>query len=185
MTVLQLKNVRLSFPAVFKPQAFGDGNPAYGAKLIVDPKSANVEAIRKAIEAEAKAKWGEKAKAVLDMIQEDKNSAWVEGPYRNKKSGDVWDGFEGNYFLSTRNEKLRPTALDRNKQPVTEADNVIYGGCYVDASVDIYAFDSPKWGRRINATLRGVRFVRDGDAFGGSSAASADEFEDLDDEDFV
>ena len=184
MTVLQLKNVRLSFPAVFKPQAYGDGNPAYGAKLIVEPKSANVEAIRKVIEAEAKAKWGEKAKDVLEKIRGDKRSAWVEGPYRNA-DGESWAGFEGNYFLSTRNEKLRPTALDRNKQPVTEADNVIYGGCYVDASVDIYMQDSPKWGRRINAVLRGVRFVRDGDAFGGSSAASADEFEDLDDEDFV
>ena len=184
MTVLQLKDVRLSFPAVFKPQAYGDGNPAYGAKLIVDPKSANVEAIRKLIEAEAKAKWGDKAKDILEKIRGDKRTAWVEGPYRNS-DGDVYDGFGGNFFLSTRNEKLRPTALDRSKQPVTEADNVIYGGCYVNASVDIYAFDSPKWGRRINATLRGVQFNRDGDAFGGSSAASADEFEALDDEGFV
>lgn len=184
MTIVTLRNVRLSFPAIFKPQAYGDGNPAYGAKLIVDPKSANAEAIRKVIEAEAKTKWGDKAKDILEKIRSDKRSAWVEGPHRNS-DGDVYDGFEGNYFLSTRSEKLRPTALDRNKQPVTEADNVIYGGCYVDASVEIYAFDNPKWGRRINATLRGVRFVRDGDAFGGSSAASVDEFEDLDDEDFV
>lgn len=184
MTVLQLKNVRLSFPAVFKPQAYGDGNPAYGAKLIVEPKSANVEAIRKVIHEAAKAQWGDKADAIVKQLTADKKSAWVEGPYRNK-DGDVYDGFEGNYFLSTRSEKLRPTALGRDKQPVTEADNVIYGGCYVDASVDIYMQDSPKWGRRINAVLRGVRFVREGDAFGGSSAASADEFEDLDDEDFV
>ena len=184
MTVLQLKNVRLSFPAVFKPQAYGDGNPAYGAKLIVEPNSANVEAIRKTIREAAKTQWGDKADAIVKQLTEDKKSAWVEGPHRNK-DGDVYDGFEGNFFLSTRSEKLRPTALGRDKQPVTEADNVIYGGCYVDASVDIYMQDSPKWGRRINAVLRGVRFVRDGDAFGGSSAASADEFEDLDDEDFV
>lgn len=184
MTVVTLRNVRLSFPAVFKPQAYGDGNPAYGAKLIVEPNSANVEAIRKVIREAAKTQWGDKADAIVKQLTADKKSAWSEGPYRNK-DGDVYDGFEGNYFLSTRSEKLRPTALDRNKQPVTEADNVIYGGCYVDASVDIYMQDSPKWGRRINAVLRGVRFVRDGDAFGGSSAASADEFEDLDDEDFV
>lgn len=184
MTTVTLRNVRLSFPAVFKPQAYGDGNPAYGAKLIVEPNSANVEAIRKVIREAAKTQWGDKADAIVKQLTADKKSAWSEGPYRNK-DGDVYDGFEGNYFLSTRSEKLRPTALDRNKQPVTEADNVIYGGCYVDASVDIYMQDSPKWGRRINAVLRGVRFVRDGDAFGGSSAASADEFEDLDDEDFV
>lgn len=185
MTVVSLQNVRLAFPAVFAPQAFGDGNPAYGAKLIVEPGSPNTAVIRKALAEAAKAQWGDKAETIVKQLMSDKKSAWTEGPYRNK-DGDVYDGFEGNYFLSTRSEKLRPTALSRDKQPVTEADGVIYAGCYVDASVDIYMQDSPKWGRRINAVLRGVRFRKDGDAFGGSSAAGASDFADLDDdEDFV
>jgi len=184
MAKVSLKRVRLAFPSVFTPSAFGDGNPAYGGKLIIDPKSPNTEIIRNAIRESAKEMWGEKADQTVKKINDDKKSAWLEGPYRNK-DGDVYDGFEGMFTLSTRSEKLRPTALNRNKQPVTEADGVIYAGCYVDASVDIYAFDSPKWGRRINAVLRGVRFVEAGDAFGGSSSASADDFDDLPEEDFV
>ena len=34
---LMLKNKRLAFPALAKPQAIGDGEPAYGARLIIDP----------------------------------------------------------------------------------------------------------------------------------------------------
>lgn len=184
MTILQLRNVRVAFPAIFQPQAFGDNKPAYGAKLIVDPSSPNVAAIREAIASAAKEKWGAKADGIVKQLMDDKKSAWVEGPYKNK-NGDVYDGFDGNFFLSTRSEKLRPTALDRQGQPVTEADHLIEGGCYVHASVDIYVQDSPKWGRRINAVLRGVKFYEDGERFGGSSAASADEFGADDEEDFV
>lgn len=184
MTILQLRNVRLAFPAIFQPQAFADNKPAYGAKLIIDPSSPNVAAIREVIAAAAKEKWGDKADDVVKRIKADKKSAWVEGPYQNK-NGETFDGFEGKFFLSTRSEKLRPTALDRQGQPVTEADHLIEGGCYVHASVDIYAYDHQKWGRRINATLRGVKFYADGERFGGSSAASADEFGADDEEDFV
>jgi hypothetical protein len=70
-------------------------------------------------------------------------------------------------------------------EQVADADGVIYAGCYVHASVEIYAYDSPKWGRRINAVLRGVKFCADGEGFGGSTAASADEFGADDEEDFV
>ena len=184
MTILQLRNVRLAFPAIFKPQAFADNKPAYGAKLIVDPSSPNVAAIREVVAAVAKEKWGAKANDILEIIKADKNCAWVEGPYKNK-DGEIFDGFAGKFFLSTRSEKLRPTALDRQGQPVTEADNVIYGGCYVHASVEIYAYENQKYGRRINAVLRGVKFYADGEGFGGSSAASADEFGADDEEDFV
>ena len=182
--IVQLRNVRLAFPAIFQPQAFGENTPAYGAKLIIDPSSPNVATIRDAIAAVATEKWGPKGAAIAKQLAADKKSAWVEGPYKNKNV-DVVDGFDGNFFLSTRSEKLRPTALDRQGQPVTEADHLIEGGCYVHASVDIYMQDSPKWGRRINAVLRGVKFYADGEGFGGSSAASADEFGADDEEDFV
>ena len=184
MAIISLKRVRLAFPAIFVPQAYGDGNPVYGGKLIIEPGSENAKLLDKVVAAEASAKWGEKASKVMDLLTADKRVAWVHGPYRNGE-GDVYDGFGGMYFLSTRSEKLRPTALNRDKSPVTAADGVIYSGCYVDASVEVYAYDTTKWGKRINATLRGVRFVADGDAFGGSTAASVNDFDDMPEEDFV
>jgi hypothetical protein len=75
--------------------------------------------------------------------------------------------------------KTRPLVLDSNKTPLTDEDGKPYGGCYVNASIEIWAQDN-QFGKRINAQLRGIQFVKDGDAFGGGgSPASADEFEEL------
>ena len=60
-----------------------------------------------------------------------------------------------------------------------EADGLPYSGCYVNASIELWAQDN-NYGKRINASLRGVQFYRDGDAVaGGGGPASEDEFDDL------
>jgi hypothetical protein len=48
----------------------------------------------------------------------------------------------------------------------------------VVAIVELWAQDN-SWGKRINATLKGVQFYQDGEAFAGGVSASADDFEDL------
>lgn len=186
-----IEDVRLSFPDLFEPKSFGEGKPAYSAKFIIDPKSPAVKKIEAAIAEVAKEKWGEKADGVLEIINEDKKSAFVKGPYKNKKTGDVYDGFQGMYHLNARtgSDKPAPKTFDRAKREVSARDGVFYAGCYVDAVVDIYAQDHPQYGRRINCGLLGVRFVRDGDAFSGGGGASADDFADLepstDGDDFI
>ena len=171
---MTIKKVRLAFPAIFAPQAVGDGDPAYGAKLIIPPNHPQIAAIRAAVEEAAKEKWNDKAASVLKLLQADKKVAWVEGTYLDK-NGEPYDGFDGMYHLSTRSAKLKPTAYAANNDKLESDDGTIYAGCFVDASVEIYAQDN-KWGRRVNCGLRGVRFVAHGESFGGGSAASADEF---------
>jgi hypothetical protein len=177
-----IEDVRLSFPDIFEAKSFGaDEKAAYSAKFIIDPKSANVKKLEAAIAEVAKEKWGEKADGALDIINEDKKNAFVKGPYKNKKTGEVYDGFQGMYHLNSRTgaDKPGPKTFDRAKRPVTARDGVFYAGCYVDAVVDIYAQDHPKYGRRINCGLLGVRFVRDGEGFSGGGGASVDDFADL------
>ena len=178
---IRIENVRLAFPDLFEPKSFGEGKPAYSAKFIVDPSSSNVKIIEDAIKAVAKEKWGEKAEGVLGVINDAKKSAWTRGPYRNSKTGDVYDGFQNMFHLNGRTggDKPGPKTYNRNKIEVTARDGVFYPGCYVDAVLDIYAQDHPQYGRRINCALLGVRFVNDGDAFGAGSGASADDFADL------
>ena len=53
-----------------------------------------------------------------------------------------------------------------------------YAGCYVNAVLEFWAQDN-KFGKRVNATLMGVQFFRDGDAFSGGGAASDDDFDDV------
>lgn len=187
---LKLKNVRISFPALASPQALGDGEPAYGAKFIIDPKSAHVKALDDAIKAVAKDQWKDKADSVLSMLQEDKKVCFTKGEYRSKKTGLPYDGFAGMFYLNARNAKTQPTVVDRFGGQVTDKgaiERLIYSGCYTHVSLDIWAQDN-KWGRRINCTLRGVMFADDGDSFsGGGSVASASEFAEFaaDAEDFV
>ena len=69
--------------------------------------------------------------------------------------------------------------------PLTESDGRPYGGCYVNAKVEIWAQDNSN-GRAMRASLLGVVYHSKGDAFGGGRVASADELGSLavtDDED--
>lgn len=177
---LRLKNVRIAFPALDKPEALGEGEPAYQAKLIIVPDSPNVKLIDDAMVSVAKEQWKDKAESVLALLKEDKKLCFVKAPYRNKKTGEAYAGFDSMYSLSTRS-KNQPTIFDKFNRPVTDPRDIkslIYSGCFVHAKIDIWAQDN-KWGRRINANIAGAMFAKDGEAFGGSTPASADDFEDL------
>ncbi len=139
---MTIKNVRLAFPAIFTPQAVGDGEPAYGAKFIIPPKHAQVDAIRDAVKAVAEEKWNDKAASILKLLQQDRKVAWVEGPYLNK-NGEPYDGFDGMYHLSTRSAKIRPSAFSASNARLDVDDGTIYAGCFVDAAVEFYAQDTP------------------------------------------
>lgn len=176
---LMLKNKRLGFPALDRPQAIGDGEPAYGGRLIIDPDDKDVKVLDDAIVAVAKQKWKDDADGVLTVLREEKRICFEKAPYRNKKTGKVYDGFDGKYSLGTRNPKTRPTCVDAYGTEITDTAQIariLYSGCYVHAQVELWAQDNA-FGRRINCSLLGVMFAGDGDSFGGGSApASADEF---------
>lgn len=177
---LRLKNVRIAFPALDVPATFGDGEPAYQAKFIIEPKSENVKLLDEAMIAVAKDQWKDKAPGVLELLKEDKKLCFLHSPYKNKKTGEPYLGFEGKYSLSTRS-KNRPTVFDRNNVEVKDGRDIkamIYSGCFVHAKINVWAQDN-QYGRRINASIDGVMFAKEGEAFGGSTPASASDFEDL------
>lgn len=166
-----IKNARLAFPAIFSPKAVGDSpDAAYGCSLILDPLS--IPAIEKAVKEAAIAKWGVKGEATLASLKKTDKTCLHDGDGKSQ-----YDGFAGNWFVATR-AKLRPVVVDRDRTPLTEADGKPYGGCYVHADIEIWAQDN-KFGKRINAQLKGLQFVKDGTSFGGGAPGSADAFDDL------
>jgi hypothetical protein len=178
---IRLKSVRIAFPALAEPEAFGDGEPAYQAKFIIEPKSEQAKLLTTTLKKVAEEQWKEKGKDVFALLAEQKKVCYVEGPYRSNKTGEAYAGFENNYYLSARNAKSQPKIIDKHGVEVSsprDIKNLIYSGCHVHAIVDLWAQDN-KWGRRINATLKGVMFAADGESFGGSSVATADDFADL------
>jgi len=178
---IRLKNVRIAFPAIAEKQAFGDGEPAYGARFIITPKSENAKLLSATFEEVAREQWKDKAPNILKQLREDKKMAYMEREYLNKE-GSPYDGFADNYYLQTRNAKVQPGVFNKYNEPLTskgDIERAIYGGCFVHAQVEVWAQDN-QYGRRVNCTLLGVMFSGDGASFGGgSSSSSGDDFADL------
>ena len=178
-TQIMLKNVVLAFPSIAEPQAFGEGEPAYGAKFPIKPGSEHQKAIEAAILLVAKEEWKDKADSVLEMLVDDGKVAFTKKVYKSKKTGDAYAGFEGMHYLSSRNAKTQPTVFDKYGEPVVgkaAIEQQAHSGAVANASLEIWAQDN-KWGRRINCSLRGVMLTGEGESFGGGSApAGADEF---------
>lgn len=170
---VKLENVRLAFPVLFEAKTVnGEGEPAFSASFLMAPSHSAVKALRDAAEAIGKDKWGAKWPNIKKELQLKDRLPLHDGDTK----GD-YTGYAGNLFVTSRN-KTRPLVLDRDKSPLTAQDGKPYAGCYVNASIELWAQDNA-YGKRINASLRGVQFLKDGDAFAGGGAASDEEFDDL------
>lgn len=170
---VKLSNVRLAFPQLFEAKTVnGEGKPAFSASFLLDPTHPGIKAVNAAIEAVASEKWGAKADAILKAAR-----AADKVCLHNGDSKSEYAGYEGNFYISARNA-TRPLVIDADRSPLTEQDGRPYAGCFVNASIDVWAQDN-NYGKRVNASLSGVQFFRDGDAFSGGGAANPDDFEDL------
>jgi hypothetical protein len=170
-----LKDVRLAYGhGLWKkskpPKADAGAKEKYRIALILPKTHPQFKELEKVIMAEMTAKFGAKAALILKAAEAGQKSCLRDG---NIKEGE---GFEGNWFVAT-NSEVRPSVFNRDRSPITEDDGIVYSGCYVNCSFDVYAFDNASKGN--SAGLRGVQFVRDGDAFGGGKAADDTEFEEL------
>lgn len=170
---LKIENARLGFPALHEPKTVnGEGEPAFSATFLLPPNHPAIKTLREAFEAIGKDKWGAKWPTVKKEIEAKDRYCLHDGDTKAD-----YANFAGNFFVSARN-KTRPLVIDRDKSPLTAADGRPYAGCYVHASIELWAQDN-NYGKRINASLRGVQFYKDGDAFAGGGAASDDEFDEI------
>ena len=190
---LFLEGARLSFArGLFVAEAMEEGQTKkFGADFIIEPttkvyKVALVDGktVRTPIDMPtamietANETWKGKGKEMLAALESSKK-CYRNGDARMTPTGEVRQGYAGHYYLAAKNA-TRPTVLDKDKTPLTEQDGKPYSGCYVNVSVEIYGMSDMKK-KGVHASLKGVQFHSDGESFGGSSAASADEFDDLSD----
>lgn len=177
---------RLAFPSLWEPSSVNNGPEKYRARIIIDPSDPwgkkAVRAIDAARDEVAKAKWKGKAAGIMEANKGDKNKeTWFKSDYRSSE-GEVLDGFEGMYHLSTLSDG-QPTIIDADRTELTKRDGRPYSGCYCVFKVDIWPQDNSN-GKALRAQLMGVQFWKDGPGFGGGGKkAKADEFEDLSAED--
>lgn len=175
---LILKNVRLgAFPNIFEPGRYEDGPEVYSAKFIFPKDGAVAKQVIDAIEAEAKGKWNAKPGEAKRLMLSNKCCLY-DGDTKYAIDEEKHKALKGMYYLSARNE-TKPRVVDRDRnRDLVKADGRPYGGCYVNAIIEVWPQLSLK---RVNAFLRGVQFVSDGDTLGpsGSGPASTSDFEQL------
>lgn len=176
---IKLTNVRLSFAQLFEAKTVnGEGKPAFSASFLIKPNDPQVKMINDAIDAVAKEKWAAKADATLKIMRTADKVCLHSGDLKAN-----YDGFEGMLYVSARNA-LRPLVVDVDKTPLVAENGKPYSGCFVNASLELWAQDN-NYGKRVNATLMGVQFYKDGESFSGGGVASEDDFDDLSIDDLV
>jgi hypothetical protein len=189
---IMLRNVRLSFAqglfaASTIPGAADDAEPKFNCGLLLPPDHPQVKEINDKTVKVATEKWKDKAAGVLKALTKQDRLALHDGDVKPN-----YDGYPGNFFLSPSSPEAKPPGLmltidgkvvshlDLEGMELKEFMSLVrrklYSGCYVDASIELWAQDNG-FGQRVNAQLRGVLFRKDGDAFGAGGAAGSDEFE--------
>lgn len=174
--IVKLNNVRLAFPSLWTPTDYkGDGKFRYRGTFLMPPAHKNVPDVNAAMEHVAAEAWKGQAAAVLAAIRADRRSScFFDGNLKPNLAG-----FPGNWVLTALNEE-RPLVVDGRKAPLLPSDGKPYAGCYVNASVDIWAQNNGH-GKAIRCQLRTVQFLRDGDSFGGGTPISEDELDTITD----
>ena len=173
-----LTDVRAAFVNVFEAKKAGDGKgeAKHSIALLFAPDHPAVKLVTDAMVETAKEKWGEKAPDVYKALRAANKLALHDGDEKSQ-----YEGFPGNKYVNASN-KARPTVIDGKKQPLTAADGKPYAGCYVNAHIEIWAQDNG-YGKRINASILGVQFLRDGEPFSGAGVSTADDFAAVDNPD--
>jgi hypothetical protein len=186
--MIRIDNVRVSFPHLDKPYAGEDGGT---------PKFGIVGMLGKESHKAAK----DLIVAAMNELLATNDNAKVASDKKFIRNGDDQDReeYEGHYTVSAR-ESRRVAVRDQRGQLILDESKIadmVYGGCYCNLLIRPWYQDGQKvgkgYGKRVNAGLVGVQFVRDGEPFGEAriddtdawddvSGASADAFDDDDDD---
>ena len=168
---VHLKDVRISFANIFEAkQVQGQGDAKFSAAFLFPKTHPQKAEIERAIVESAKEKWADKYGDVLKSLKAADRLCMHDGDAKPDA-----DAYPGNLFVNASN-KTRPLVIGPQREPLVAADGKPYSGCYVNAIIEVWAQDN-QFGKRINASLLGVQFLRDGDRLAGGGIAAADDFE--------
>ena len=169
-----LKNVRIAFAHIFKPYAMNEGDAKkYSVAILVPKDHPQLPAIKAEMKKVRDEKWGDKKISNLKLCLQD-------GAEKAE-----YDGYDDTIMFFNSSNGTRPLVLDKDKTPLVEEDGRPYSGCYCNIDLDFWAQDN-KWGKRINSSLAGIQFARDGEPFSGGRKSDADSFDEVvEDDDFL
>ena len=167
-----IKNVRLSYPHLFQKWGKNEGDKKkYSATFLMDKKThaADIEGLKKHVGA----------------LMTEYFKGTVPGDKRFFRDGGGENGKPETeaYFIIKASEDKAPDVINRDKSRINEDDDIVYAGCYVNVLLRPWK-QSNNFGKRVNANLLAVQFVKDGERFSGIERPDTDEAFDEIEEDF-
>lgn len=155
---ITLQRVRISYPTLFNPKAVEAGQePRYSAAFLLPQNDPVVATINQAAQAAINEMFGSAPPAQLKPLP------MYAG--ETKYPGD--SNYAGLYVIQAY-AATKPYVVDENVQKVIDPSR-IYAGCYVNASLAIYAYKR-NTGSGLAFGLDGVQFVGDGERLDGRPA---------------
>jgi len=173
---VKLNNVRTSYFYGF--EGFKDPDDptkiSFPSHFLMAPDHPGVALVKAAQRAAAVAMWKDKADEMLQALAGQDRLCLHSGNISKAGNPDYKD-----LLYVSGNAKRRFTIVDADRSILTAKDGRPYSGCYVNAIIQVWAQNN-KWGKRINAQIAGVQFLRHGEAFGGGRLAAPTEFDAID-----
>lgn len=179
MIMIMISEARVSFPHLFRRPVIRGEEGKCGATLMLDPKkhAKTIHTVEKVITDLSKFKFkGRKIPSDKRCLRDGGDKGRPE--------------YEG-YRVLSASSKGKPLVIGKDGSTVIsdEEDNPIYAGCYVKAKVRLWAQDN-QYGKRINAELVAIQFLKNGEPLDGSYVSVDDAMSgfgvvDDDDDDFL
>lgn len=209
---IKLKDVRLSFDNLFEPQVqksekTGEDDISYNCVFLLDKErhADQIKLVTDAMVEAREARWPGIGKKIPPERRCMRDGEPLDDETNTREP--LYDGYENSMYISAKRKvkkitdpcpvqligprkEVDPQTAERRFKQLTKDNggpDLIYGGCYVNAIIRIYAYDGSKDGNpdRINASLEVVQHKRDGERFGAKrvDANSAMDEEEGDDDD--
>ena len=172
---LRTPKFRLSFPSVFEPRAFKEGQKAkYGFMALFDKEAqktpqfkAMVEAVRKVVQEE----WQGKPPKSLKL-------PFKKGErLQNDITGEYYGGCDEHTVAISVQSDFAPEILNQKKhllrKGVADEEAQIYAGCYCIATLSFQAVNMPE-NRCVTVYLGNLMKVGEGESLGGKVSADKD-----------
>lgn len=164
---------RLSFPRLFEAKRVGEtDDPSFSCTLLFDDDT-DLTALKKAAQAAAMDKWGDKAPALL-------KAGTIRLPFRRQEEKPHLSGYEEGPYIGFRNTR-KPAVLDPKRQAITDEEEV-YPGRYARCVVDAFAWEHKTGGKGVSFSLVAVQLGPHGERIDGRAGAReiAGQLDDLD-----
>jgi hypothetical protein len=158
---------RVSYPHVFKPQAYRDTDkPKYSITMLF-PKSADLSPLKEIIKQAKIAAFGPDKSEWPDELESPVSDG---NTHIDEATGEIKEGYKDHWVVkASSNEDQKPSVVDQDVEPIINQSD-FYPGCYARAQVLATTW---KYMRKqgVMLILDHVQKVKDGKPFGGKMPA--------------